>query len=465
VVLLLLAGCASARDAVESFRPAEHVAPSTSSAPSAPWPPPSSAIPRQVARQPFTLPPGIEAGKTITLAQVVDVALSNNPSTRAAWLEARSAEAALGSRRSAYLPEIDVLASLTEGRTVANGGKTITTSTTLAPSLALSYLLFDFGGRAALVEEARQSLVGADFLHNQSIQDVILRTEQAYYGYLDSKALLTAQEATIKERETFLDAADARHRAGVATIADVLQARTALSQAQLTEETIQGQLRTIEGALATAMGLPATTRFEFGELPLDIPTQRVTEAVDSLVARAMTERPDLEAQRAFAERAHARIQEIRAQALPSIQFSASAGRNFYSGGASANPYSAGLALRFPLFTGWRNEYDVRQARLDSEVAEENVRSLEQQIDLQVWTSYFALQTATRRLATSRDLLASAQESADVASNRYKAGVGSIIDLLTAEAALESARAQEVQARADWFVAVAQLAHDTGTLEK
>ena len=68
-------------------------------------------------------------------------------------------------------------------------------------------------------------------------------------------------------------------------------------------------------------------------------------------------------------------------------------------------------------------------------------------------------------AYSRDLLASAQESANVAAERYRAGVGNIIDLLTAEAALEVARAQEVQARADWFVAVAQLAHDTGTLTR
>ena len=56
-------------------------------------------------------------------------------------------------------------------------------------------------------------------------------------------------------------------------------------------------------------------------------------------------------------------------------------------------------------------------------------------------------------------------AADVARSRYKSGVGSILDLLTAEAALETARAQEVQSRADWFLAMAQLAHDVGTLER
>jgi len=65
--------------------------------------------------------------------------------------------------------------------------------------------------------------------------------------------------------------------------------------------------------------------------------------------------------------------------------------------------------------------------------------------------------------TTRDLLQSAQQSFEVVSARYKAGVGSILDVLTSESALASARAQEAQARTDWFLSMAQLAHDTGSL--
>ena len=127
-------------------------------------------------------------------------------------------------------------------------------------------------------------------------------------------------------------------------------------------------------------------------------------------------------------------------------------------------HSVAVGMRWPVFTGFRNVFDVRQAEIDAQAAREDVRALEQQVDLQVWTSYYALQTATKRMTTARDLLDSAQQSVDVAQSRYSAGVGSILDLLTAESALESARAQEVQARTDWFLSVAQLAHDTGSLE-
>jgi len=456
--LLLAASCASIHDLSNMADPTVHGAglPAT---PAATWTPPTNAIPPKVPPpSDLVLPP---TGAPLELAQIVDLALSNNPLTRTTWLEARISEANLGSVRSAYLPTVDLDASLTRSKT------SLGTATTLAgPTLSLDYLLFDFGGRNASAEAARQTLIAADYTHNQAVQDVILDVEQAYYGYLDAKALLTAQEATIKERQTSLDSADARHRAGVATIADVLQARTALSQAKLTYETIEGNLRRLQGTIATLMGLPASTPFAVGDLPADVPAQQVNDAVESLIARAVADRPDLAAARADVERARQRVQVARAQGLPSIGVGASAGPVFTNGlNQHSTPYSAGISLRVPLFTGFRNTYDVRAAQIETELAGENARNVEQQVGLQVWTSYYALQTAMQRLTTSRDLLRDASESVDVAMGRYRAGIGNILDLLTAESALENARAEEVQARTDWFLSVAQLSHDTGTLTR
>ena len=442
LLALPLAACVSSRSV------------GTSDSPATSWTPPKDAGRIAGATQTVALPEGVAPGATLSLPQIIDVALRNNPQTRIAWLNARAAEAGIGSAQSSFYPQVDLDGNITRTNT----------GTTFGPSLTLNYLLFDFGGRAAEVEQARQTLIAADFLHNQAIQDVILRVQQAYYGFLDAKALLAAQDATIKERQTSLDAADARHNSGVATIADVLQARTALSQAQLTRETFAGSVRTFEGEIATAMGLPAATHFEFGDLPSQVPSTEVSNAVDTLIAQAVQQRPDLAASRAEAERAQAHVTEIRSSYLPSLAATSSLGETFFGTSTHQTPYSAGLAVRWPVFTGFRNTYDVRQAQTQADIARESIRNTEQQVMLQVWTSYYSLQTATQRLATSRDLLASAQQSADVAQSRYRAGVGSILDVLTAEAALENARAQEVQSRADWFLSVAQLAHDTGTLE-
>ncbi|HZF73501.1 MAG TPA: TolC family protein, partial [Gemmatimonadaceae bacterium] len=78
-------------------------------------------------------------------------------------------------------------------------------------------------------------------------------------------------------------------------------------------------------------------------------------------------------------------------------------------------------------------------------------------------SYYALQTAQQRVTTADDLLASAEQSVQVAAGRYREGVGSIIDLLTAQSALANARAQQVQSRWQWYTSLAQLARDAGVL--
>lgn len=450
LAFVALTGCG------HTFLPDRASTPAVAPNPATPATPPA---PAHLPEETPAAVPAVQPGTTVTLPQIIDIALANNPQTRSAWLNARAAQQEVGIAQSAYLPEVDLTVAANRART-SNG-----TQTTLGPTVALNYLLFDFGGRAAEVEQARQTLIAADFQHNQAIQDVILRTEQAYYDYLDAKALLAAEQATINERRTQLDAAEARHRAGVATIADVLQARTALSQAELNRETFEGQMRTLEGALATSMGLPATTQFTIGELPLTIPSREVTDNVGQLIEQAAANRPDLAAARAEAERARARIQQIRSEYLPQVGLTSSLGQN-WSGSARTNtPAAAGVSLRFPLFTGFRNRYDIQQAEILAELARENVRSVAQQVNLQVWTSYYSLQTSAARLTTARDLLTSASQSVDVAQGRYREGLGSILDVLTAQAALESARAQEVQARTDWFLSVAQLAHDTGTLTR
>ena len=83
--------------------------------------------------------------------------------------------------------------------------------------------------------------------------------------------------------------------------------------------------------------------------------------------------------------------------------------------------------------------------------------------LQIWSGYYSVLTAAQKIRAAKDLLDSARESDEVAMGRYKAGVGSILDLLAAETALASARSTDVQARAAFLVALAQLAHDAGSL--
>jgi outer membrane protein TolC len=129
----------------------------------------------------------------------------------------------------------------------------------------------------------------------------------------------------------------------------------------------------------------------------------------------------------------------------------------------SNNYAGAILFRFPIFSGFDKTFETLKAKEEAESAAAAAETLNDRVILQVWTSYYAVKTVAALVKTTRDLLASATQSQEVALGRYKAGVGSIIDLLTAQSAYASARAQEAQARANWFLAVAQLDHDTGAL--
>src|SRR5262249_50100909 len=150
-----------------------------------------------------------------------------------------------------------------------------------------------------------------------------------------------------------LNAANARHDAGVATIADVLQAKTAASQAELALEAAQGQVQTIRGALATALGVPANLPVEAGGLPQNVDVDKAVGTVEELIARAQIQRPDLAAARVSVEKAQAHVRSVRAEGLPRLSAVGAISRPyFYSpdGTVHANNYSGAILFRFPIFT-------------------------------------------------------------------------------------------------------------------
>jgi outer membrane protein TolC len=434
-----------------------------------PWTPPARAL-RELPPADTAVAAAVPAGladriRRLTLAEIVDVGLRNNANTRLAWANAQAAAAAYGSERGAWLPTIDGNVSGDRIKTVASQGRTAVQQSVLTPSVTLSYLLFDFGGRTGAIESARQQLLTAGFTHNATIQDVVLQIQVAYFQYLADRSLVEAQRTTLAEAQANLEAAEERRRVGIATIADVLQARTAASQARLDLQTTEGNQQTARGALALALGLPANLPYDVDSTAAAVPVGALADSVDALIASALRGRPDLAAARSAAQAAHAEIGATRANLLPSLSLSATGARTYATTIPNgANSYNLSLGLAIPLFNGFSRQYDLRAAEYQAEAASAQTETVRQQVVFQVFSSYYGLQTATRRVRTAEDLIASATQSSEVARARYKAGVGSVLDLLTAQTALANARAQQVDARLSWSVSLAQLAHDAGVLD-
>lgn len=454
--LALLAACIAGPPTIEGV-------PGAPPSPNQEWVPPRNAVPAQA--RPAPAPIAASALQHLTIPDIVDLALENNPATRFSWAQARAAADVFGATRGRLLaPTLAATASATRSRNAAIPGRPALERDQFAPGVNLSWLVLDFGGRAGTIDVARQTAVAAGFTHNITVQNTVLQTEAALFGYLGTRALRDAAQASVQEAKANLDAAEERHRVGLATIADVLQARTALSQAQLDLETQEGALHTALGALASSMGLPANTRFDVPTVPSTDSVRQVSLSVDSLIDVAVRERPDLAAARAQTQAAAAQVRVARSAELPSVGLASAAGYTSLTNPTfSGRTYSLGLSLQLPIFSGGSQQYDIAAAQAQLDAANARAETLQQQVVLQVLTAYYGLETASQHVTTAADLLASAQQNEQVALGRYREGVGSIVDLLLAQSALASARAQAVGTRWQWRMALAQLAHDVGVL--
>ncbi|MGH8728509.1 MAG: TolC family protein, partial [Burkholderiales bacterium] len=386
----------------------------------------------------------------LTLAQLTDLALSNNPATREAWAIARAEAANLGLARSLYFPSITGLVSSTHSKAISSSGITVDPQTRYGPSVSLAYLIYDFGARANEVEAARYRLLAANLLQNRVLQDVVLLTEQTYYLVVGLEQLIAANREALKSAETALAAAQTRREAGLATLGDVYRAETAAGQARLTLRRNEGELAKARGQLSTAAGVPVNTPLALAPWPKAAPVTEIRESVDSILAQATSIRPDLIAAEAQARASRAGVEIAKAAGRPTVELTTNLGRTYFTEDRPhSDSYSVGLALRIPIFTGFNRTYAVRQAEALADQAAASRDRLFRQTELDVWQAYYDLNTAAANVDTSAGVVKSADQSAEVALGRYKAGVGTLLDLLTAQSDLATARVQFIQSQLDW----------------
>lgn len=405
-----------------------------------------------------------QLAQPLTLAEVANTALCNNPQTREAWANARVEAAQVGIAKSAYLPSVtDSISADLNWNRPENASRN-NPYNTLSNNIVASYLLYDFGGRDANLESARQLLLAASATQDTVIQNILLGAVQAYYQVQANQAAVDAARETERAADESFKAADARYRAGVATPADKLQAQTALAQATLARISAEGNLKTAYGVLANIMGLPANQQLALApanEIPAN---PDIAQDINALIEQARTRRPDLVASEAQLKAAEAGIEVSKAAAKPSV--SVVMGQAFQDGSnlTSNNNSSIGINVQVPLFEGYAPTYQIRSAQALADLRAAQRDTLRLQISLDVWRAYHSLRTASESISAARVLVSSAEESSRVALGRYKAGVGNILDVLNAQSALADARQQFIQASLNWNIARAVLAQSMGGLD-
>ncbi len=399
----------------------------------------------------------------LSLADVVDLALCNNPQTRSLWAAARAQAAQVGVSTAAYLPTLSAQASVTQNFPVS-GNQVLDSYTSKNANLSASYLLYDFGGRAASLENAKQLLIAVNATRDATLQSNYLAAVQAYYALLSARgSVLSFKAAEASARES-LAAAQARYQAGVVTPVEKLQAQTTLSQATFNRINAEGNERIAQGTLANLMGFDATQFYTLQTVSDATPDPAIEQDIGKLIADARQKRPDLAAAESQIKAAEAQLDASRATGRPNITLGALTGATETTNLPDSRNSSIGITLSVPLFSGFRTTYQVRaaEAQLQGRVAERD--RLANQIALDVWRTYQGMLSNSQALRAADDLVIAAEQSAKLVLGRYKAGIGNILDTLTAQSALANAHQQRVSALYNFFFSRFTLAQAIGQLD-
>jgi outer membrane protein len=415
----------------------------------------------------------MDANKSYTLAELIDLAQQHNPATRIAWEGAKAKAASLGIARSALFPTIAAVALASTLRQAPLIGEFFHRQTIglFEPAVHVEYLVFDFGGRGGAIDAAKANLLVSNLAFNDTHRKVIFQVASAYYRLLNARGQREAAEVSLKNAQAVEEDAQSRLNNGLATKPDLLEATAARTQSDYDLQAATGAEDIARGDLATAIGLPPGTAFQVQDIRELATPNAMADSVDQEIDRAFAQRPELMEQVAKVRAANASIKQARSAYFPVLSFNGDGGLARAYGQQDLLPghYAQGefwtvdLQLKWTLFDGTHREHQIAEAEAEKKSAQAGIDALRDQVANEVWAAYSNMKTALRQQQAAAALLTASDQSYEAARESYGYGVRNLLDVVSAQRTLAQARSEDIYARTQLLLDVANLAFRTGDL--
>ncbi|MBE6455486.1 MAG: TolC family protein [Alphaproteobacteria bacterium] len=385
------------------------------------------------------------------LSELLEIGLCNNPALNRDYMGVKSSEASLGKSKSEYLPNIDVSGSFSD--TVSKKESLDShQSNPYSANVALSWLLYDFGGRSARIEREKEYLNQTLFSYKSTVHNTILAIQNAYLDLLGSEEVLKSAKTSEASYKKSYEESARRYELGLVSLSDKLQAKTSYEQSKLDVVTAQNTVKQNQGNLAVLLNISPDATFNLKHPPKD-KTKNFAKlesgdlSVQKLMDMALDLRPEIKSAQSAVRASKEGIGVAKSKLYPS--FSATGRLSVGDDWKYDNPYetgsSVGLNVSVPLFTGFSNTYNIAQAKYQYKQAEYSLADTKESVKNEVWSAYQNYKTAVTAHEISEKVLESAVEAERVAFAMYQVGKGDILTLLTAGSNLASARKEVIVA--------------------
>jgi NodT family efflux transporter outer membrane factor (OMF) lipoprotein len=388
------------------------------------------------------------------LSELVERALAGNPSLKIAQARLTRAQAAVGGAKANDGPQITGAVDITRQRFSENyiyppplGGSIRTLGNA---QINASWELDFFGRNRAAIEAA----VGTERAAQADVQAArVLLASNVARSYVQLARLVEQREVaarSLKQRDDMLALIQQRVQGGLDTNVELRQGEGALPETRQQIEQLDEQIALTRHALAALTAQPPNT---FDALTPPLQAVQAVPLPAAVPADLLGRRADISAARWRVEAASSDAKSAKAQFYPNINLTAFIGLSSIGLDqlvkSGSEQYGAGPALRLPIFDSGRLRANLRGKTADVDAAVESYNAAVIDAVHDVADQISSIQSIARQQIEQERAQSAAESAYDLATQRYKAGLGTYLTVLNAESSVLTQRrlAADLKARA------------------
>lgn len=430
----------------------------------------SVVVPTFAAAQPSTRasePP--MRGSFLGLQKAIELALENHPLVQEAGATLKAATARTEQARAIYYPRIEANFDTAAGagrlnpRFLVGGFLVQQNLSQYVGGVSVSQRIFDFGFTQHTVDSAHLAERAQELDINARQALVVLNVQGSYLTSLKHQRLVQIAEETVRERGIIKGQIEALYRQQLKSKLDLDLVQVELTNAESLLVKARNGLKSSFANLNRAIGIAGAEDYVLEDLPIQVRPQR---PLDTLIGDSLTH-PEFRRAKELTASAEAKVTAAKRQYLPTVSAYASGGdfQVYDSTRSQANQtggwWAAGGFVSMPLFTGFMIENQVREAKAQKAAAEAASTNIEQALTQQVTNSYLDTISFAQQIKLGEEQVRTSQEALNLAKQRYKLGLGSIVEVTQAEVGLTAAQTKLAEAQYDYKIAEVTLAYAAG----
>ncbi|CAN7286509.1 efflux transporter outer membrane subunit [Phenylobacterium sp. LjRoot219] len=384
------------------------------------------------------------------LTALIDQALVNNQSLRAAMANVEIARAGYRLQRSTLFPSVDAAADAGQVRTRQATAAEADVQRSYQASLAAAFELDLFGRLRSLSRTAQEQYFATEAGARAARLTLVSEVARAYLTLAADRTLQAIAADTVDSAARTVTLTKARLDGGIAARTDLAQAETALQAARSDQVALITQVAQDRNALELLVGGPVAD----GALPANLAAvdDLLGEAPAGLDSHILLRRPDVLAAEHRLRAANAQIGAARAAFFPTISLTGLAGY--------ASPQLSGLVAErnltwqaaggadLPIFAGGANLANLAGAKAERRLAVAEYQGAIQAAFRDVADALARRGTIRQQIEAKEALQAAAADSFELSDARYRAGVDPYLATLVAQRTLYVARQGLTQTQLD-----------------